>query len=139
MGPPLYQAVAELTTACWRLGTYPEQFKAARTVVLRKPDKDMYKEPGSWRPIALLNTIGKTMEALLARRLSDFAEKEGLLPDAQMGNRPSVDTALELLLEQIHTTWHAGGVATVLSLDISRAFDIVNHLRLLNKLSTKGL
>jgi hypothetical protein len=141
MGSPLYQAVAELTTACWRLGTYPEQFKAARTVVLRKPDKDTYEEPGSWRPIALLNTIGKTMEALLARRLSNFAEKEGLLPDAQMGNRPgrSVDTALELLLEQIHTTWHAGGVATVLSLDISGAFDTVNHLRLLNELRIKGL
>jgi hypothetical protein len=88
MGPPLYQAVAELTTACWRLGTYPEQFKTARTVVLQKP--------GSWRPIALLSTIGKIMEALLACRLSDFAETEGLLSDTQMGNRPgrSVDTAL---------------------------------------------
>ena len=141
MGPPLYQAIAELTTACWQLGTYPKQFKSARTVTLRKPDKAPYNEPGAWRPIALLSTIGKIMEALLARRIRDFAERECLLPDAQMGNRPgrSVDTALELLLEQIHTTWHAGGVATVLSLDISGAFDTVNHLRLLNELRTKGL
>lgn len=141
MGTPIFRAIARLTTACWKSGTYPAQFRKARTVVIPKQDKDSYDEPGAWRPIALLNTIGKVMEALAARRLSSFAETKHLLPDAQMGNRPgrSVDTALELLTEQIHTTWQAGGVATVLSLDISGAFDTVNHLRLLNELREKGV
>jgi len=87
--------------------------------------------PGAWRPIALLSTIGKVIETLAARRLSTLAEQEGLLPDNQMGNRTnrSTETALELLVEQIHTVWKTGNqVASVLLLDIAGAFDTVNHL-----------
>ena len=57
-----------------------------------------------------------------------------------MGNRVnrSTETALELLVEQIHTVWKEGSqVASVLSLDIAGAFDTVNHLRLLDNLRKK--
>jgi len=59
-----------------------------------------------------------------------------------MGNRTnrSTETALELLVEQIHTIWKAGNqVASVLSLDMTGAFDRVNHLRLLDNLRKKGV
>ena len=71
-----------------------------------------------------------------------MAEQEGLLPDSQMGNctNRSTETALELLVEQIHTIWKTGNqVASVLSLDIAGAFDTVNHLRLLDNLQKKGV
>src|SRR6187402_3869362 len=70
MGPRLAEAVAQLANACWALGHFPARFKEARTVVLRKPGKPSYSEPGAWRPIALLNTIGKLIESLMAKRLS---------------------------------------------------------------------
>ena len=42
---------------------------------------------------------------------------------------------VDLLVEQIHTVWESKDhLATVLSLDISGAFDIVNHTRLLDNL-----
>lgn len=56
-----------------------------------------------------------------------------------MGNRKnrSTETALELLIE-IHTIWSSKKhVALVLSLDISGAFNIVNHLQLLDNLQKK--
>jgi len=42
---------------------------------------------------------------LVARRLSTLAKQEGLLLDNQIGNRTnrSIETALELLVEQIYT------------------------------------
>ena len=141
MGPRLAEAVAKLTTACWTMGHFPSRFKEARTVVLRKPNKASYDEPGSWRPIALLNTIGKIMEALMAKRLGDAAEAHHLLPDTQMGARRgrSTDTALELLTEQVRTVWNSGRfAASLLSLDISGAFDTVNPTRLLDILRQKG-
>ena len=70
----------------------------------------------------------------------DLAEKEGLLPDCQMGNcmNRSTETALELLVEQVHTVWKASNqVASVLSLDIAGAFNTVNHTRLLDNLLKK--
>ena len=76
----------------------------------------------------------------MAHRLSELAEQHQLLPDTQMGNRKnrSTKTALELLIEQIYTIWSSKKhVALVLLLDISSAFDIVNHLQLLDSLQKK--
>ena len=76
----------------------------ACTIVLRKPSKPDYSDLGAWRPIALLSTLGKIIEMLLACRLSNLAKQEGLLPNCQIGNctNRSTKTALELLVEQIH-------------------------------------
>jgi hypothetical protein len=142
MGEPLVKALQTLITAVFRVSYYPKSFRAARTIVLRKPSKPDYSDPGAWRPIALLSTLGKIIETLAARRLSALAEQEGLLPDSQMGNRKnrSTETALELLVEQVHTIWKAGNqVASVLSLDIAGAFDTVNHIRLLDNLRKKRI
>jgi hypothetical protein len=93
------RAIASLAIACWKLGHYPQQFKEARTITLRKPEKPKYSDPGAWRPIALLSTIGKVIETLIAKRLGKAAEENHLLPDTQMGARAgrSTETALELL------------------------------------------
>ncbi len=59
-----------------------------------------------------------------------------------MGNRTnrSIETALELLVEQVYTVWKTGNqVALVLLLDIAGAFDTVNHIRLLDNLQKKGV
>ena len=55
------------------LGYCPAHFRESTTVVLRKPGKDNYAAPKSYRPIALMNTIGKIMDAVIARRLSYLA------------------------------------------------------------------
>ena len=73
MGPKLAEAVAQLANACWATGHFLARFIEVRTVVLQKPGKPAYSEPGAWRPIALLNTIGKLIESLMARRLSQAA------------------------------------------------------------------
>jgi hypothetical protein len=105
MGQPLVIVLAQLITSCWKLEYYPQQFRHANTIVLQKPNKEDYSLPGAWRPIALLNTIGKIMEKLAAQRLSKLAEQYHLLPNTQMGNCPqrSTITAVELLVEQIYT------------------------------------
>jgi len=73
--------------------------------VLKKQRKPKYSDPGAWRPIALLSTIGKVIEALTANRISTAAEEHHLLPDTQMGARKgrSTETALELLVQQVRT------------------------------------
>ena len=78
-------------------------FKHSSTVVLRKPNKGDYTKPRAYRLIALPNTIAKTLEALVARRLISKAERRGLFPPNQMGARPGRSTisALELVVEQV--------------------------------------
>ena len=72
----------------------------------------------------------------MARRIRYIAERYKLLPQAQHGCRRQRDTttALELLTEQVHTTWGQGRdkVATLLSLDMAAAFPNVLHDHLLH-------
>jgi len=140
---PLSEPLRLLFNACLHVQHHPSCFRVATTIALRKPSKPNYMEPKAWRPIALLNTIGKALEAVIARRLRYFAEHYRLLPEAQHGCRRQRDTttALELLTEQVHTVWGQGTnkVATLLSLDMTGAFDRVSHERLLHNLRRKGI
>lgn len=63
------------------LGYHPMQWKQAIIIILRKPNKPDYSIPGAYRPISLLNTLGKLLEAVMARRLSYYAETYSLLLD----------------------------------------------------------
>jgi hypothetical protein len=56
-------------------------------VVLRKLGKDDYTALKSYRPIALINTTGKIMDAVIARQLSYLAETYYVLPPTHIGGR----------------------------------------------------
>ena len=66
-----------------------------------------YTPPKGYYPIALLNTLGKVMESIMGKKISYLAETYHLLPETQMGARKgkSMEIALELLTEQVHTIW----------------------------------
>ena len=75
-----------LFQACINLGYHPEEFQIANTIVLKKPKKSNYTLTESYQPIALLNILGKALEAILVRHLSELAETRNFLPPQQMIN-----------------------------------------------------
>ena len=66
----LYRSIAPILLVLFNwslsLGYYPDQLKESATVVLKKPGKDDYSSCKSYRPIALLNTMGKLLETIIA-------------------------------------------------------------------------
>jgi hypothetical protein len=135
--PVILLWLTSLFNDCLRLGYCLEHFHMSTTVVLRKPGKLDYSDPKSYRPIALLSTIGKALESVVASRLSYLVEAYGLLPDNHIGGRRGCSTehALHILVEQAHAAWRAGHrVASLLSLDVSGAFDNVAFQRLIHNL-----
>lgn len=110
---------------------------------MRKPGKENYTTMKVYHPIALLNTLGKTLESVMAQRFSYLVKTHKLLPDEQMGARKlcGTETALELLTEQVHTIWGCGRdkVASILSLDVAGAFSNVSHPRLLHNLRKRQI
>jgi ribonuclease HI len=119
----------------------PAKFKKSITVALRKPGKDDYSQPKSYRPIALMNTIGKILDTVLARRIQYYAERHHMLPTTHTGGRKqsSCEHAIHLLLEKVHSAWRRRNVASLLMLDVSGAFDNVSHERLLHNMRKRGL
>ena len=122
-------------------GYYPTKLKESVTIALRKPGKDNYSNPKAYRPIALLNTIGKLMESIIAKRISALAERYHLLPKTHIGGRRlrSTDHAIHYLLERISEIWTHGKVASLLLLDVAGAFDKVSHTRLLANLRARRI
>ena len=130
-----------LFQACWDLSYHPIAFHTAVTVFLRKPGKSDYTNPAAYRPIALLSTLGKVLESVVATRLKDLAETYNLLPDSQYGARPgrSTETALFQITEKIRAIQSFGLIPSLLALDVQKAFDNVSHERLLHDLRKRRI
>lgn len=108
--PLITHYLTNLFNACLRLHYCTEHFRRSRTVVIRKPGKPSYADPKAYRPIALLSTIGKVLEAIFASRLSYLVENYQLLLRNHMGGRRgrSCEHALHTLLERTHREWRDG-------------------------------
>jgi hypothetical protein len=133
--------ITRIFTTSIDLGYHPKRWRNARIVVLRKPGKPDYSLPGAYRPISLLNTLGKLLEAVMARRLSYFAEQYGLLPDTQFGGRPgrTTEQALLVLANAIDRAWLGQRVVTLVAFDLKGAFNGVNKTSLDARLQSKGI
>lgn len=139
--PVILPLLLSLYNACWTLGYHPKLFRESKTVVLRKSAKGDYTQPKAYRSIALLNTLGKALESILATRISFAAEEFELLPRRHMRGRKARGTelALQVLMETIHAAWLRKKVATVLLLNIMRAFDNLFHTRLIHNLRKRRI
>lgn len=128
--------VHNVLNTCFKIGYCPHHFKKSGTVVLHKNNKNDYTKAKSNRPVALLNTLGKVLEAIPAKRLSYLAAEHTLLPCTHMGGRKgtSTDHACHYLLEQVYTAWNTKKVASLLLLDVAGAFDNINQSRLIHNL-----
>jgi hypothetical protein len=82
----------------------PTAWKHARLICILKPGKDPALP--SYRPISLLDTIGKLLEMILLARILYEVNVRGLLRDEQFGSRPKHSTSLQLarLVERITGT-----------------------------------
>jgi hypothetical protein len=70
-----------------REGHQPLCWREATTAVIPKPKKPDYSAPKAYRPVALLNCLGKTLEKIMARRLGYLAERYELLHRDQIAER----------------------------------------------------
>jgi hypothetical protein len=66
-------------------GTLPTQWRNARIIPLKKPEKGNYTTANAWRPISLLATLGKILESVVAERISYAVETFSLLPANHFG------------------------------------------------------
>ncbi|KAJ5667634.1 hypothetical protein N7507_003498 [Penicillium longicatenatum] len=130
--------LTSIFNACVKSGHNPRYFQQSITVTLRKGGPRNFRMPKSYRPIALMNTLGKILEAIIALRISWAVEEHRILPDTHLGGRKgiSVDHAIQLILDKVHRAWgaRAGKKVSMLLLDVSGAYDNVSHERILHNI-----
>jgi len=130
--------IRTMCNASLRVGQLPESQKAAIiTPVLKKPGLDA-DECKNYRPISNLTFISKVIERLVARQLTEYLQDNKLLPTFQSAYRRghSTETALLKIISDIFDAADANPSRVTLlgMLDLSAAFDTVDHETLLARL-----
>jgi len=105
---------------CLSSGVFPNTWKNARLVLIRKGDKPL-DAPSSYRPLCLLDCLGELFEKVLDNRLRGFLDDNEGLDSRQFGFRKGRSTidALNKLKETISPNQKIG----ILTLDIKNAFN----------------
>jgi len=102
---------------------------------VKKPNLDV-TDASSYRPISNLSVLSKLLERLVVRQLLDYLTSADLFPTLLSGFRSghSTETAILRVLSDIILVVDHGDVAGLVLLDLSAAFDTVDHDILLQRL-----
>ena len=123
------QALALLFNKIIDEGVWPHQLKDAVSCIIPKPKKPAYDIPKAFRPIALLNMIGKLLTKVVAKRLQFEAQGHNLFHDGQFGgiSRHSTTDVSLILMDMITENRDHGLHTTILALDIAQFFPSMSH------------
>ena len=120
-------------------GIVPSKLKIAKVIPIFKNGhrEDMY----NYRPISVLPCFSKIFEKIIANRLLSFLLKYNILYDHQFGFIPGKNTthAILSLVDYLINSFEDNKLTCGIFLDISKAFDTIDHNILLSKLYKYGI
>ena len=113
---------------------FPDTFKKAKvTPCFKKGDNS---DMSNYRPISVLPLLSKIIEKHVAENLKSYLSEHNLLYERQSGFRSnhSCETALNAMVDDWLSAIDRNEIVGTVLLDLSKAFDLVNHRLLLDKL-----
>jgi len=131
--------LAKIINLSFTTGFVPNMLKIAKVCHIYK---NGYKtDITNYRPISVLPSFSKIYEKLAYNRLSQYAEKLCILNDRQFGFRNNRSTSMAVLemTDKINEAMENNQFSIGVFVDLSKAFDTVNHNILLNKLYYYGI
>lgn len=127
-----------------RKGIFPPEWKAAKLVLIQKGNKPV-GEPGSLRPLSLLDAEGKFYELLILGRLEKEIERSGGLSRNQFGfrkGRQTVDAVKIVVKLAEHAssfTWKYRRICAVIMLDVRNAFNCASWTQICDALCKRKI
>ena len=132
----LLPSLTALINSSLSSGLFPQVFKSAVIFpVLKRPSLDP-NELKNFRPISNLPFISKIIEKLVLVQISHHLSANNLLNQFQSAYRPghSTETALLKIVNDLLLSLDDGKISLLASLDLSAAFDTIDHNILLHRL-----
>ena len=118
-------------------GVFPSEFKSARVVPLLKKSTLDPEELKSYRPVSNLSFVSKVLEKAVALRLQQYMNDNNLKEKYQSAYKQhhSTETALVRVVNDVLRLVDDKQVVLLVLLDLSAAFDTVDHNVLLDRMS----
>ncbi len=117
-------------------GRFPSAFKTAHVTPLLKKPKLPKDEMKNYRPVSNLSFISKILEKVVASRVISHVQDSNAANPFQSAYRKfhSTETALLKIHSDILKSMDEGRVTALTLLDLSAAFDTIDHAILLKRL-----
>ena len=132
--------VLRIMNDCLAKGIFPDKWKRAKLLLLHKEGKPK-DDPAAYRPICLLDSIGKLLEQLIAIRLNQECQEKEILNERQFGFRHGRSTidALSMVTNQLEHAKTSKGFAALVTVDIRNAFNSASWQNILRVLKEEGV
>ena len=129
--------LTSIFNSCIKEGIFPDKLKLADITPIFKSVDSMAKK--NYRPVSILNSVSKLFEKLIQKQLNPFFETK--LNEYLCGYRKGKSTqyALLNLIESWKKYRDNHGFSAAVLMDLSKAFDTINHDLLLAKLHAYGV
>ena len=131
--------ISNLYNKCMDEGDFPQIFKLSKiTPIFKKGNKELMK---NYRPVSTLPIFGKIFEKVIYSRLYQYFVSKGILSDNQFGFRKGHSTghalhhSVNIVQDALKQQKHVIGIF----IDLSKAFDTLDHEILLTKLEHCGI
>ena len=117
--------------------TVPRDWKKASVTPIYKGTGSK-SNPGNFRPISLLSTIGKIFESVVKVQLVDYFDRCSLIFHNQSAylHGQSKQTALHTVIDELAVNINNNLISAVCALDMAKGFDCIPHKILLYKIVT---
>ena len=122
-----------------KTGIFRDKLKIAKVIPVYKKGEDNVFD--NYRPISLLPSISKIFETVIYEQLYEHIQVHNILTDSQYGFRKSHSTeytAIELV-DRIMRALDKKKIPFNIYIDLSKAFDMIDHQTLFTKLSYYGI
>ena len=120
-------------------GIFPDSLKIAKVTPVYKAGDS--SDLGNYRPISVLPCFSKILERIMYKRLYKYLQENKILYCKQFGFQAghSTDHAIIQLVDQIYENFEENKYTLGVFIDLSKAFDTVDHKTLLSQLETYGV